>query len=164
MRFLFDGALAQKFPHILLRRPARDRVGRETPLRVFPLPLPFGEWRCRRRLILFHQRLSRRPMVFCRTGGSAPRSRKFLFPALRMTLLRFGHAQQNASALFVSLAGGEIAIGLRRLDFGAPVAPHKFYASSGSWLVLLDSLGISVVFFRDCRRNRRRPSALSVAR
>src|SRR4029453_18407099 len=35
----------------------------------------------------------------------------------------FCHAQKNASALFVGLSLGEIAVGLCRLDFRLPVAP-----------------------------------------
>src|SRR5205814_181765 len=40
-----------------------------------------------------------------------------------MTLFRFGHAQENPFAFFVWLSLGEIAVGLRGLDFRLPVAP-----------------------------------------
>src|ERR1700741_222114 len=51
---------------------------------------------------------------------------QFFFPTMRMTLFRFGHTQKNAFALFVALALGQIAIGLRGLDFCLPVAPGDF--------------------------------------
>src|SRR5437899_841899 len=47
---------------------------------------------------------------------------KLLLPTLRVPLFRFGHPQQNAFAFLVSLALGQIAIGLRGLDFRLPVA------------------------------------------
>src|SRR6266481_6865984 len=47
---------------------------------------------------------------------------KLLLPTLRMTLFRFGHAQENALAFLVGLALGQIAIGLRGLEFRLPVA------------------------------------------
>jgi hypothetical protein len=40
-----------------------------------------------------------------------------------MTLFRFCHAQKNAFAFFVVLTSGEVAVGLRGLDFRLPVAP-----------------------------------------
>src|SRR6059058_2319987 len=40
-----------------------------------------------------------------------------------MTLFRICHAQKNAFAFFVALTLREIAVGLRGLDFGLPVAP-----------------------------------------
>ena len=40
-----------------------------------------------------------------------------------MTLFRFCHAQKNAFAYFVALTLREVALGLRSLDFGLPVAP-----------------------------------------
>jgi hypothetical protein len=39
-----------------------------------------------------------------------------------MALFRFGHAQKNAFASLIALTLGQIAIGLRSLDFGLPVA------------------------------------------
>src|SRR5258708_1086060 len=39
-----------------------------------------------------------------------------------MTLFRSGHAQENPFAFFVGLSFGEIAVGLRGLDFRLPVA------------------------------------------
>src|SRR6266516_4929592 len=47
---------------------------------------------------------------------------KFLLPTLRMALFRFGHAQKNAFASLAALALGQIAIGLRSLNFRLPVA------------------------------------------
>src|SRR4029450_8649253 len=52
---------------------------------------------------------------------------EFSFPALRMALFGFGHAQKNAFASLVPLAFGQIAIGLRRLDFWAPISFDDFY-------------------------------------
>jgi type II secretory pathway component PulC len=46
---------------------------------------------------------------------------QFLFPALRVSLFRFRHAQQNGFALFVGFARGQIAINLRGLDLRAPI-------------------------------------------
>jgi hypothetical protein len=39
-----------------------------------------------------------------------------------MALFRFGHAQKNAFASLIALTLGQIAIGLRSLDFRLPVA------------------------------------------
>src|SRR6266516_2150931 len=47
---------------------------------------------------------------------------KFLLPTLRVALFRFGHAQKNPFASLVALTLGQIAIGLRGLDFRLPVA------------------------------------------
>jgi hypothetical protein len=46
---------------------------------------------------------------------------------LRVTLFRFGHAQKNGLAFLVPLAPGQIAIGLRRLNFRLPIAFNDFY-------------------------------------
>src|SRR5436309_12216729 len=43
-----------------------------------------------------------------------------------MALFRFGHAQKNALASVIPLAIGEVAIGLRGLDFGLPVTLGDF--------------------------------------
>src|SRR6266481_9691211 len=47
---------------------------------------------------------------------------KLLLPTLRVALFRLGHAQKNAFASLVALALGQIAIGLRSLNFRLPVA------------------------------------------
>jgi hypothetical protein len=59
--------------------------------------------------------------VFENWGLYTQVSQLFL-PPLRMPLLRLGHAQQNALASFVRFLPGKVAIGLRSLDFGAPIA------------------------------------------
>ncbi len=51
---------------------------------------------------------------------------QLFLPALRVPLLRLGHAQQDRLAFFILLALGEVAIRLRRLDFGAPIALDDF--------------------------------------
>ena len=48
---------------------------------------------------------------------------QLLLPTLRVAFFRFRHAQKDAFAFLVPLALGEIAIGLRGLDFSLPVAP-----------------------------------------
>src|SRR4029077_2573873 len=52
---------------------------------------------------------------------------EFFLPALRMALFRFGHAKKNALAFLVPFAPGQIAIGLRRLNFRLPIAFNDFY-------------------------------------
>ena len=76
--------------------------------------------------ILFHQRLSRRPIVSCQNRRFGAEISQFFLPALRMALFRFGHAQKNASAFLIPLAFGQIAIRLRRLDFRLPIASYDF--------------------------------------
>jgi hypothetical protein len=51
---------------------------------------------------------------------------QLFLPALRVPLLRFGHAQQDALAFFIRFALGKIAIRLRRLNFGSPIALDDF--------------------------------------
>src|SRR5438045_1315482 len=41
-----------------------------------------------------------------------------------MSFLGFGHALENRFSFFVRLARGEIAIGLRGINLGAPIALH----------------------------------------
>src|ERR1043166_9168740 len=57
---------------------------------------------------------------------------QFFFPTMRMTLLRFGHAQENVFALFIALALREIAISSCGLDFRLPVASGDFNRLPGS--------------------------------
>ena len=58
-----------------------------------------------------------------------------MFPTLGVTLFRLGHPQQNAFPFFVALAGGEIAVNLRSLYFGAPV-PFDDIDRLGFWTFL----------------------------
>ena len=55
-----------------------------------------------------------------------PQISQLLLPALRVPLLRLGHAQQNAFTFFIPFPLGQIPLGLRRLNFGPPIALDDF--------------------------------------
>jgi hypothetical protein len=52
-----------------------------------------------------------------------------------MALFRFGHPQKNALAFLVPLALGQIAIGLRGLDFCLPIALDHLDRLGSSFLI-----------------------------
>src|SRR5437879_8527503 len=72
---------------------------------------------------------------------------KLLLPTLCMALFRFGHPQENAFAFLVPLALGQIAIGLRSLDFRLPVALDDF-----DCFLSIRSTAVQDRFFRITRR------------
>jgi hypothetical protein len=126
MRFFFERAFPQKFLHVLFTG--------ESTLSLF---VKFGFLPFFRRFHSANGNLG--PGNFVPpTAKPAPdrvvqhrRSlaevSEFFLPALRVTFFRFGHAQKNALAFLVPLASGQIAIGLRRLDFRPPIALNDFY-------------------------------------
>ena len=55
-------------------------------------------------------------------GRRGPQFRKFGRPAIGMTVLRLGHADQNVAALFTFFSLGQLAVNASRVFFGQPVA------------------------------------------
>src|SRR5437762_7040528 len=121
MSFFFEGASSQKLLHIVFSG--------ERPLRLI----------VKFRFLLFFRRFHATNGNFG-SGKSVPPTiqstrnsvfeyrwlrtevSKLLLPTLGVALFRFGHAQKNAFASLVALTLGQIAIGLRSLNFRLPVA------------------------------------------
>ena len=121
MRFFFERAFPQKFLHIFFAR--ESPLGLIVEFRFLPFFRRFhaanGNLGAGNLVPPTIQPARDRVLQNRRLGSEV--SQLFL-PTLRVAFFRFRHAQENAFAFLVRLARGQIAIGLRGLDFSLPIA------------------------------------------
>ena len=121
MRFLLDGALAQEIPHILFS--GQGTVTLVAKLRFMPF---FGRFHSANGDIGAGHPVppAIEPAANCIFEDRRFRAEvaQFFFPTLCVAFLGLRHSDQDSFAFFVLLAGRQIAVRLRRLDFRPPIA------------------------------------------
>src|SRR5262249_21112659 len=125
MRFFFERAFPQKFLHILFTGESPLGLIVEFCFLAFFRRFHPANGNLRACNLVPPAIEAARNAVFVNRRLCAEVS-ELLLPTLRMALFRFCHAQEDAFAFLVSFALGEVAIRLRSLHFGLPIALGYF--------------------------------------